>query len=186
MSSEYFCKVALARASNRSSRQLNKQANAAMNFKKAITGPLGGMLAGAGVAGGVGLHSLKGLQQELSAAAKHIDSSKLEKLKLTNELAKKTKEMAERDSLWQNTINKLTAESPTAGLSPTATEKLVKSLDSTSKGLSNTYGGGSGSLLDDILTSAPATTAVSALNKANDYTSGVWQRLHEVLNGHSL
>lgn len=157
MSSEYFCKVALARASNRSSRQLNKQANAAMNFKKAITGPLGGMLAGAGVAGGVGLHSIKGLQQELAnkaiieaANAKTIQGLK-ESLRLANAPIQ---------------------------------EKVVNSISNTANELAKVHGPGAGGVLDRLLLSEPANTAINALNRANDYTSGAYTRLAETLQGH--
>jgi hypothetical protein len=114
MSSEYFCKVALARVNSRGSRQLNKQANAAMKLKKAITGPLGGMLAGAGLAGGVGLSSIRGLQQELAAKA----------IREAGHVAR------------INQLNNMVREFNAPALGESTSEKLVNILGTTNRALS--------------------------------------------------
>ena len=114
MSSEYFCKVALARSSSRGSRQLNKQANAAAKLRKAINGPLGGMLAGAGLAGGVGLHSIKGLQQELAAKV-------LREADYANRI---------------NNLNKMVREFNAPSLTESITDRTIRGLETTNKALS--------------------------------------------------
>ncbi len=169
MSSEYFCKVALARSSSRSSRQLNKQANAAMKLKKAITGPLGGMLAGAGLAGGVGLRSIRGLQQELAAKA-----------------------VTEANNMATiGRLNKMVRELHAPNLGQSKSEQVVDALAEANRGASD--------LANQVFTSDATTKVLNSLMKAReyagtsannavnavtDYASGAANRLAETLQGH--
>ena len=161
MSSAYFCKTALARSEYRnSSPMMYKQANAVAKAKKALMSPLGGALGGAGLAGAVGLNSIRGLQQELANKA-IVEAQQVAQIQRLSEMAR-----AGQGSLVPQSSH---------------IDDTIGWLDNTANKITKNYGAGTGGMVDDILNSDKAHTVIDYLNRGNNALYGAYGKLTDLM-----